>query len=71
MNFVQMDEAYFLNYEDLAELRKYIENFLKFPDKLPNNILELIQRVPKILKTHKVELDILAPVILARGKAYT
>lgn len=69
MNFVQMDEAYFLQYEEFAELRKYIENFLKSPDNLPDKMLKIIQRIPKILKCHKVELDILAPATLARGKS--
>ncbi len=69
MNFVQMDDAYFLQYDELVQLRKYVENFLKAPENLSDQMLKLIQRIPKILKSHKVELDILAPVTLARGKS--
>ena len=67
VNFLQMDDAYFLQYAELAELRKYIETFLKSPDNLPDRILKLIQRIPKILKSHKFELDILPPVSLVHG----
>ncbi len=68
MNFLQMDEAYFWNHQDFSELQKYIENFLKYPDKLSDDLLRLIQRIPKILKTHKIDLDLLEPVKLDTKK---
>ena len=69
MNFMQMDDAYFLQYDELGEVKKYIDIVLKSPTDLPDKMLKLIQRLPKILKAYKVELDILAPGTLARGKA--
>ena len=68
MNFLQMDDAYFLQYDELTDLRTYMENFLKSPEDLSDKVLKLIQRVPKILKSHKVDLDVLTPSTLARGK---
>lgn len=57
MNFINMDDEYFLKLEEFQTLRALVNKILLSPESRLDNFLKLIQKIPKVLKTHRIELQ--------------
>ncbi|MCB0319156.1 MAG: BLUF domain-containing protein [Bdellovibrionales bacterium] len=68
MNFLQMKDDYFLQFEEFKEIKEYAERLLSEPDKRKDGIVKLIQKIPHILKSNKIQLDIISPCNADSGK---
>lgn len=64
MNFLNLDESYFLELEEFAELRGFVEVLMKTPDKRSDGVIKIIKKIPKILRSNQLNLDVINHHIL-------
>lgn len=67
MNFIRMDDKYFLQFEEFQELRGYIEKQMEKSGAIPEEILKLVLRIPKILASYKIDIEVVSPLTLDKG----
>lgn len=69
MNFMNMNDSYFLQFEEFKELKEYVEKKMSADVSLSDKIREIILKIPKLLSSYKIGVDVVSPFTIEKGKS--